>query len=141
MARVKITLPDDTLYSHEYLVSIGDINYGGHVGNERFLLFAQDARLAWIKSLGYQSELSIEGLGFIMGDAALVYKAEAFHGDKLAIDLGLGDTSKYGFDLIARIWRHSDQQDIALVKTAILFFDYQQRSLAQPPANFLEKLN
>ena len=39
-------------FSTQLTVGIGDINYGGHVGNDRFLLFFQEARLRFLAGFG-----------------------------------------------------------------------------------------
>jgi len=34
-------------------VRVGDINYGGHLGNDKFLLFFHGARLNFFSELGF----------------------------------------------------------------------------------------
>lgn len=40
------------MFTFNYTIQKEDINYGGHVGNERALLFFQMARMAFFESLG-----------------------------------------------------------------------------------------
>ena len=49
MARVKLTLPDACHFHTEVAVRIGDINYGGHLGNDAVLSLAHEARLQYFK--------------------------------------------------------------------------------------------
>lgn len=137
MARLTLELPEHFAFYTEITVSIRDINYGGHLGNDAVLGLAHEARLRYLKSLGF-SELDIGGLGLIMSDAAVIYKAEAFHGDVLQVGVSCADFNKYGCDLLYRLCRISDGQEIARVKTGIVFFDYQARKVARVPECFLQ---
>ena len=91
-------MPENYIFSTELPVRIGDINYGGHLSNDAMLSIIHEARVRFLHHYHY-SELDIEGLGLIMTDSAIVYKAEGFHGDQLRIDVALGDFNKYGCDI------------------------------------------
>ena len=53
------------MFSIKYKIKEEDINYGGHVGNERALVFFQMVRIKFFESLGL-SELNIgDGIGVI----------------------------------------------------------------------------
>ena len=41
------------LYETDYKVIVSDINYGGHMGNERALIIFQQTRMEWLNSIGY----------------------------------------------------------------------------------------
>ena len=49
--------------------------------------------------LGF-AELDIAGLDIILTDAAVVYKAEAFYGDRLRVALAVDEFSRYGCDIL-----------------------------------------
>ena len=109
MARIKISAPDNYIFSTEYRVNISDINYGNHLGNERILAIAHESRMRFFTELGIEDETKVtEELGIIMSDAAVVYKGESFYGDILNVELGVADINKYGFDLIYRVSRKKD---------------------------------
>jgi 4-hydroxybenzoyl-CoA thioesterase len=139
MARIRLDLPDQYDFTTEISIGIGLINYGGHLGNDAALTLLHEARIRFIASLGF-TELDIAGKGLIQTDAVLVYKAEAFWGDVLQADLALADFNKYGFDVLYRLRRVSDQQDILHAKTGLLFFNYEARKPSRIPAEFLEAL-
>ncbi len=94
------------------------MNFAQHVSNDRFLVYAQEARSAWFDSLGY-IDMDVEGRSSILADAAVQFMAEAFAGDELVVQLGLGSWTKYGLDLLYKVSRGSDT--VAMMKTAILF--------------------
>ncbi|WP_287879791.1 thioesterase family protein [Aquitalea sp.] len=140
MARIKIALPDQFIYQTSMDVRIGDINYGGHMANDAILRLAHEARLRWLKSMGY-SELDVEGVGIIMADAAVMYRAEAFHGDSLLFKLGVCDSNKYGLDIVYQAIDGNSGKEVARLKTGIVFFDYQTRQVAVMPPAFVTRLN
>ena len=141
MARVKIELPPSVLFTAQYKVSITDINYGNHLGNDRVLAIAHESRMQFFRSLGITDEKKVDGVvGIIMADAAVIFRAEAFHGDDLLIELGLTDPGSSGFDMIFRILRKVDAKEIALVKAGIVTFNYESRRVVRMPEGFTKKL-
>ncbi|MCP4522242.1 MAG: thioesterase [Cytophagales bacterium] len=136
MARIKIDLPEKYIFETELVAQVGDLNYGGHVGNDRFLLYAHETRVRFLQANDL-SELSVgDNIGLIMTDSAVVYKAEVFLGDKLKVELGVQDVSRIGFDLIYRISNQETGKEVAHIKTGMLCFDYEKRKMAMIPESF-----
>ena len=132
MARVTVELPERWLYRVRLAVRVTDVNYGGHLGNDRVLGLVHEARVRWLASCGL-SEKDVGGPGLIMADAALVFRGEAFMGDELDVDLGATDVRRSGFGLVYRLRRVSDGADIALASTGMVCFDYAARKVARVP--------
>ena len=124
----------------EIPIRITDVNYGGHVGNDSLLSLIQEARLQFFKQYGY-SEISIEGLGTIMADVSIEYKAEMFYGDMLQISVAIDGISRVGFDLFYLIEKKNAGGNIlvAKAKTGILCFDYTARKVVSMPSVAVEK--
>lgn len=140
MARVELTLPDKFVFETTLSVRVSDLNYGGHVGNDRMLTLMQEARVLFYRSRGIESEVNLEGdIGQIITDAVVVYKAEAFLGDELKIEIATSDWNKYGFDLYYRI-TNQHNKEVARGKTGIVCFDYTKRKVTSVPATLPEKL-
>lgn len=139
MARVQIELPATWLYRVRLTVRVTDVNYGGHLGNDRVLGLVHEARVRWLASLGL-SEKDVGGPGLIMADAALVFRGEAFLGDELEVELGATDVRRSGFGLVCRLRRASDGADIALAATGMVCFDYGARRVARVPEPFARLL-
>jgi len=140
MARIKLEFPDKILFQTEIPVRITDINYGGHLGNDSILSIVQEARVRFLKEYNY-SEKNIDGLGIIMTDCAIVYKSESFYGDVLQIRIGITDFFKYGCDIYYQLVNKKTEKNVAIVKTGIMFFDYEQRKKARVPEKFLNNFN
>jgi acyl-CoA thioester hydrolase len=123
-----------------YRVAISDINYGGHMGNDRSLGLFHEARIAYFKSLNC-SEMDIgEGLGIIMKDAHIDFLAEVFHGDELEIAVQLGERKGLLFYLDYEIIRKEDRKLVLRGRTGILAFDYAARKLSKTPGSFFQKI-
>ena len=139
MARVKIQLPKDFLFETVLQVRIGDVNYGGHLGNDSVLSLVQEARLQFFYSLGY-SELDFGGAGVIMTDAIVSYKAEASYGDEITVKIGVEEISKVTFDLVYEMINQASKQ-VAVVKTGMMSYDYVAKKMISIPEEVKEKLN
>lgn len=137
MERVKIKFPEKIIYSIRMNIRVSDLNYGGHVGNDVFLSLAHEARLQYFQSKGFQNEKNgPDGTGIIIADAAIIYKKELFHGDEITIDLAIGSQGSYGFDLLYRISKE-DAGIAALIKTGVLFYDYNIKKMKPIPEGFI----
>ncbi|MFO7653970.1 MAG: thioesterase family protein [Candidatus Krumholzibacteriia bacterium] len=113
-------------------VRITDLNYGGHLGNDRMLALLHEARVAWLASHDW-SELDCAGAALIMADAALLFQKEAFAGDVLDIEVAAGEPSRVGFRLFYRVTRPADGARVALAETGLVCFDYGTRRLLPLP--------
>jgi acyl-CoA thioesterase FadM len=135
MARVKLSLPAVFGYSTEIPVRISDVNYGGHLGNDAVLSLAQEARLRFLAQFGY-SETNLEGLGLIMADAVVVYKAQGFYGDVLTVEVAVADITRLGWDFFYRLTNRETGKEIARVKTGMVVFDYANHKICPVPGKF-----
>lgn len=138
MARSRIDLPDSFPFGIDIPVRITDINYGGHLGNDAVLGLVHEARIAFLADQGY-SEHDIEGAGIIMAEAHILFRAEAFRGDLLRVEVAVGEVTGHGFELLHRITKAEGGTEVARVKTGFAFFDYQARKIARVPAGFAHR--
>ncbi|MGD9899336.1 MAG: acyl-CoA thioesterase [Calditrichaceae bacterium] len=135
MARIKLDKPEKFIFQTEIPVRITDLNYGNHLANDAILSIVHEARVRFLNHFSY-SEDNIEGAGIIMGDAAIIYKSEGFYGDVLIIDMAVTDFSRKSCDFFYLVKNKSDGREVALVKTGIVFFDYQLRKPVSIPDKF-----
>jgi len=138
MGRVKIKFPDENpLCSVTIPVRIGDINYGGHVGNDSILSIIHEARMLMLSSKGY-TEMNAGGNSMIMADVMIAYKGEAFYGDILTVNIYAEEVTERTFDLLYQIsaTRSGDHADIAHAKTGMVCFNYETRKVATVTEEF-----
>ncbi|MDR3410386.1 MAG: thioesterase family protein [Formivibrio sp.] len=140
MSRLRLELPEHTVFTTELAVRVTDLNYGNHLGNHALLGLLHEARLTWFRTLGYQDERDLGGAGIILADAAIVFQNEAFLGETLCIELRIGEISRAAFDLYYSVMAKEDGRPVAAAKTAIVFFDYAKRRTVGMPATFREQL-
>ena len=139
MPRIKFEMPDIYIFSTTIPVRISDINYGNHLANDALLSILHEARLQFLHSLGY-SEMDVAGSGIIMGDVAIIYKAQAYYGDNLKIEVAVGEFSRKSCDFFYRITK-PDGKIVALCKTGIVFFDYTQEKPVNVPGEFVAQVS
>jgi acyl-CoA thioester hydrolase len=126
MPRIKLKPLDRYPFSTDITVRTTDLNYGGHMGNDKLLSLIHEARVAFLAHHGF-SERDCGGVSLILADTAVNYKAEAFAGDILRFEVSAGEPSRCGFRLFYRISRPSDKTLIALVENGMVCFDYESR--------------
>jgi len=136
--RLKDSLP--ICFRTTVMVRITDLNYGGHMGNEMLLVYAQQARVDFLQSMGY-GELTLAGKGIIMTDAAVIYRSEAHAGENLIVELALDDRTAIGFDLYYTFRVEEGNRLVGRVKTGIVCFDYETKKVSPLPTEVVEKLD
>jgi acyl-CoA thioester hydrolase len=137
MARIKLQIPEQTIFTTNIPVRITDLNYGNHVGNDALVSIIHEARVAWLTSMQY-TELNIEGTSLIMADLAVEYKAEGFYGDTLQISISVSDITKSSFDIYYHITTqiNNNPKLIAKAKTGMVCFDYANKKVVAIPDTF-----
>ena len=138
MGRVKISFPEKTIFNTSITGSVEQLNYGNHVGNDRFLSFCHEARLRFLKTLG-QSELDFFSTSLIMADAELSYKAQAYHGDTLKIELAAQEQTPKSFSLFYKLTNQKGDL-VSLVRTGMVYFDYENNKVVSAPEDWLRLL-
>lgn len=129
------------LFNTEITVQVSDINYGGHVGNERYLLFAQETRMRFLQSIGC-SEMSFGPFGLILMEAGVEYKAELFHGERIIVSLAIENIQRSSFDCFYKVETERNGVLVisALIKTSMLCFDYKERKVRAIPEDIKPSL-
>lgn len=141
MGRLQLALPEKFLFETTLNVRVDDLNYGNHVGNDRMLIYFQETRILFYRSLGIENELRLEGsVGQIVTDALVIYKSEGFLGDQLRIQLAIQDHNKYGFDFVYRVANNTTGKEVARGKTGIVCFDYGKKKVVPVPELFAKKI-
>ena len=142
MARIKIDLPARFSFSTNIPVRITDINFGDHVGNDTILSLVHESRAQFFTYCGY-TELDFGGAGTIMSDVAIEYKNQIYYGDSILASVAVGEITKVAFDLFYKLEKTSaDGQlvTVALAKTWMVCYDYEQKKVTAIPAAAVTKI-
>lgn len=136
MARIKLDIPENISFKIQIPVRISDLNYGNHLANHVYLEYMQEARMQYFGQWNW-SEKNLAGVGVIMGDVAVVYKAECFYGDVLSIYVTSTEFGARSFDLC---YKMLNQHGVLVceAKTGMVCFDYQERKTVAVPLKFKE---
>jgi acyl-CoA thioester hydrolase len=132
MGRVAIDFPERILFTTELPVRVTDLNYGGHLGNDAVLAFAQEARARFLASHGL-SELDVGGIGTAMIDAAVVYGAEGRFGMVLRVEVAASAVRSREFELAFRMTDAASGREVARATTGLVCFDYIARKIVRLP--------
>ena len=140
MARIKVELPSNFSFSTSITIRITDLNYGGHVGNDTILSLIHEGRVQFLKQFGLE-ELKFAGFGLIMGDAAIEFKNELFHGDVVQVWVTASDFTKISFDLYYKLEKTNGEkiEPVAYAKTGMICFDYSKKKVVAIPEGVKEK--
>jgi acyl-CoA thioester hydrolase len=141
MARIKVELPEKFSFSTSIPIRITDLNYGGHVGNDTILSLIHEGRVQFLQQFGLE-ELKFAGVGLIMGDAAIEFKNELFHGDIVKVSVAATEFTKISFDLYYKLEKiNGDKTEpVAFAKTGMICFDYGRKKVVAIPEGVKEKI-
>ena len=127
------------MFSIKYKIKEEDINYGGHVGNERALVFFQMVRIKFFESLGL-SELNIgDGIGVIQRNSYVEYNKELFLNDEITIKITKIELEKTKFNFHYEICNQEGKLAIN-GSTLLLAYNYEEKKLKKVPEIFREKV-
>jgi len=136
MARVRIEFPEPALFTHDVPVRITDLNYGNHLGHDSLVSILHEVRARFFRHFGME-ESDVDGVGILLTDLAVQYKAEVFYGQVLRVEVAVADVAAHGCDIIYRVTDCDSNRLTALAKTGIAFFDYGAKTIAGVPTRFL----
>jgi acyl-CoA thioester hydrolase len=139
MARVEIKLPDEFTFSLDMEVRISDINMGGHLGNERLLAMFNNVQLKFLQAKGFH-DLTVNGNPLINVDVAMILKAEAYFDDVLTFEAAAQDFHKYGCDIVFKASNNKTGGLVAMAKSGVLVFDYENKKPLEIPDEAKMKL-
>lgn len=135
MPRVKVSAPDQFLFSMERTVGISDINYAKHLDSVAMVNILHEARLQFLASIGF-TEANIYGLGMVVTDLAIDYRSESFANDLLIVDVGVGKFNRYGFDIGLQVTNSAAETIVCNAKMGVVFFDFDKHKIAEVPIAF-----
>jgi len=124
------------IFRTTYVVTISDINYGGHLGHEKALVIFQDARIRLLKSLKY-SEMDIgEGTAIVVAEVCCRYHKEIFLHEELDVSIRLKEIGGKKLILDYEVTRTSENSLLLTGHTLHFAFDYTTRKAKNLPEDF-----
>ena len=121
-------------------IRIGDINYGGHMGNEAALLLFQDARIRFLESIGFSEKYIGDKAGIILSEAHVYFRKEVFLHDELDADIAIAEVTTSSFELVYSIKRVTDTAEVLHGRTKLIAFDYERKKVTRLPEAFIRAI-
>ena len=141
MPKVKLHRLARYPFSTELDVRVGDLNYGAHLGYDRVLTLAHQARLTLFQQWNVtEMDLGDGTTGLVVGDVIVNYLGEGFLHDRLIVEIGAVETGAITFRLAHRFSRKADGADVAMVEIGFVGFDYGRRMPSRLPPSFSAQL-
>lgn len=126
---------DDLNFSIPLTVRVGDLNYGNHVGHQNYLLYFQEARMAYLRRFGFY-EHDIAGFRMVLVEAGCTYKKELNHRDAIVVKCGVRQLKSKAFIMAYQI--EKDGRVCAEGTTTSLCLDRQSGKVVRLPAAFVK---
>lgn len=141
MTSLKSLLPDSFTFHCTIPIRITDLNYGGHVGNDRILALVQEARVQFLASRGY-TEMNVEGCSLILTKATVELRKELHYGETIRVGVAALHLTSKGFDLIYLIETGNGPSRAlaALALTTMLCYDYEIKKTVTLPSAAVAQL-
>ena len=136
MSKPSFELPDKFVHRYQYRIQDNDINHANHLAAVSVLPIAICAQSVLLDAIGLDPENT--ELGLMMASSQIDYISEAHLGDLLDVDMYVVGVDSKSFDLIYQLRNLDSEDEIARVKTRMLFYDYLMRKVAQIPKAFAD---
>jgi acyl-CoA thioesterase FadM len=141
MPKVKVEEQPRYPFTVELEVRVADLNYGAHLGYDRILGLAHQARLVLFDRLGVnEMDLGDGRTGIVAADVAASYLGEAFVSDVLVFEIRPVEVGRVGFRLSHRVTHASNGKKVALIEIGFVGYDYEQRRPTGLPEGFRQGL-
>ena len=142
MSNVKIEKYDFYPFSTDLAVRVSDLNYGAHLGYDRVLSLAHQARLVLFEQLQVtELNLGDEKTGIVVTEVVVKYMGEGFLNDVLTFEIKPVQVGPISFRFSHRVTNKNTGRELALMEIGFVAFDYEKRSLGRIPASFVQKLD
>src|SRR5690606_19817602 len=128
------------LWSSSRVIASEDINFAQHMGNERILVWADQIRNEFLKSLGWDEKVVMGEAGVIVANHTIVYQSEGFLGDKILIEVGIDFLTEFSFDIVIRTRKENSERNFIVLRTGIVCFNYAKREIQAIPERFFTQL-
>jgi acyl-CoA thioester hydrolase len=136
---IRLKKQDNYEYQYKRIIQVGDINYGGHLGNDALVKILHEARISMLHSMGFtELDLGDGETGIIMAEIVVNFKAESFMMDNISVFCHVDDISNVSFRMYYKVT--DEDKLIALAETEIVTFNYNKKQISDVPSAFLSAL-
>lgn len=116
-------MPDFRFY-HPIEVRYGDLDPQGHVNNSRYLTYLEQARIAYIRTLGLWEGGSFLDFSIILADAHVTFRAPVLFGQDIRVWVRVSRLGNKSLTMEYRLDEAGAGQDLALASTVLVAYDH-----------------
>ncbi len=120
------------MFTHVLQPRFSDIDVYGHVNNAVYLTYLEEARVTFGEFAGLR-RLYSRTCSTIVAHADIDYKAPAFHGDELHIDVRTGQVGRSSFEYLYEVRRPATGTRIAIGRTVQVCFNFELNAVVRVP--------
>jgi len=124
------------MFVHRERVRFRDLDPMGHVNNAVFLTYIEDARVAFLQSLG--AATTLEDMSIIVARIEIDFRAPVSFDQELEIAVHASRFGEKSFDLEYEL--QVDGEVVAEAKSVLVSYDYGKHEAVQLPDEWREKL-
>jgi acyl-CoA thioester hydrolase len=122
---------EHSVHLHRLRVRYAETDQMGRVHHSNYLVYVEEARTRMLAALGLPyDQVEREGLGLVVRDVELRYRAAALYEDELEIATRVSDLRAASVELAYEISRPSDGTHVASARTRLACVDLR----SDPPA-------
>ncbi|MBI2608944.1 MAG: acyl-CoA thioesterase [Deltaproteobacteria bacterium] len=116
-------------FKHSLHVRFSDVDGLAHTNNAAYITYFEEARLAYVKALGYDRARSLKDFSFILAHVSCDFKAPSFGGDSLDIFCGITRIGNSSFDMDYEVKDHKTGTLLASGKTVQVTYNYHENKV------------
>ena len=128
-------------FSHPIEVRYGDLDPQGHVNNAKYLTYLEQARIAYIGSLGLWTGGSFLDIGIILADAHLTFRSAIQFGQPVQVGVRVTRLGNKSLNMEYCLEDDNTGQELASASTVLVTYDYRSGNTIPLPADWREKIS
>jgi acyl-CoA thioester hydrolase len=122
-------------------VRYGDLDPQWHVNNVRYLIYLEDARVAYLLQLGLWDGNSFFDIGMIVGDIHIRYLAPITLGEKIKVGICVSRIGNKSLTFEYEIVESETSKVMATAETVQVAYDYRSSATIPVPNSWREKIS
>jgi len=130
----------DFRFTHNIQIRFADLDTQWHVNNARYMTFMEDARYAYITSLGLFDGQSFHELPMIVAKVTIDYLAPIHPGQDVCVKTRVSRLGNKSLTFQFHIQEKASGKPVAKAETIIVAFDYPAKKSIPIPENWRCKI-
>ena len=131
----------DYRFTYPLQVRYGDLDPQWHVNNARFNTYFEQARTAYLMSLGLFDGHSFMDLGLIVADVHIAYKLPVSLGQEITLGARVDKIGSKSMHMSYAVFDTQSTEELATCETIMVGFDYHQKTSIVIPQSWRDAIS